>query len=214
MRFKVSRRVVRRRVARRSYRKVYRKRTSWISNSYVRINRAHAAASIAGDGITNIQYANFQFSLSQLPNATDFTNLFDQFKINRIKVKVFLDRDYGNGVIPTGEIPRMYYLQDADGQLSGAPASLNELREYSNCKTWQFNTGKPLTIWLRPSILNWIYRTGGVTEATVPMAPRFISTNYADVSHAGLRVAIENLKSVNQLLRFEATYYMTFRNAK
>lgn len=209
------RKPTRRNAYRKTFRRtLYNKRPAFNYNSYVKINRTYLGATFQGDGVSGTQLANFQFAMSSLPNATEFTSLFDQFKINLVKMTFMLGTDYGGSAIPVNNIPRMYYVQDFDGQLTGVPSSINDLREYSGCKQWLFNTNKPCVVWIKPRLLNWIYRTGGVTEATVPMTPKFISTNYADTLHSGLRVGIENFLDPDHQIRVEVQLFMTLRNAK
>lgn len=81
-----------------------------------------------------------EFKLSNLSNVDEFTNLFDQYRINAINIKVefipslsgFDGHPMTTTPVPYVGLPHLHTVIDYDD--ANAPASKNALMEYSNYK--------------------------------------------------------------------------------
>lgn len=173
--------------------------------------RRATATTIAGDGVVNSQFRGFNFSLSTVINASEFSALFDQYKITGIALRFYLNRNLGNNVVGDGLRPRMYIITDYD--TSTAPTSFDELREYSNCRVWNFDLARPFRYWLKPKVLREVYRTA-VSTGTAPAKAGWISTQFLDLQHFGIRLGIENLRDVDYSIVVEPTFYFGCKNVK
>lgn len=196
--------------------KAYKKR--YISQRRVALTRqVHwfkrraAATPIVGNGVTNNQFIGLNFTLSSVINAGEFSALFDQYKITGISLKFYLTRNTANASVVNGAIPRLYIITDYD--TSTSPASFDELREYSNCKIWNFGSSKPFTYFFRPKILNEVYRTA-VSTGTAPVRPPWVSTSHLDLQHFGIRLGLENILDPDIAIVVEPTFYFGCKNVK
>lgn len=59
---------------------------------------------------------NFVYSIGQLPNLTEFSNLFDQYQITGVKL-TFIPNYTSSGITTadTNQVPQMYVAHDKDG---------------------------------------------------------------------------------------------------
>jgi len=155
----------------------------------------------------------YQFQLDQLPNYTEFTNLFDMYRINYVVMRF----------IPTGtqvqtnvdgnneEVPLMYVVIDYNN--AGVPADQNELKQYGNCKVMAIN--RPFTLKFRPRTATPVYRDGASSAYLQNDAKLWLDCNYADIPHYGVRLYVPGGTQRNVYrVRLELTYYVSFRNTK
>lgn len=173
--------------------------------------RRASATTFQGDNVQNSRFFGTTFALSGVINAAEFSALFDQYKITGIKLNFYLVRNLGNAANVVGIRPRMYIVTDYD--TSTSPTSFDELREYSNCRVHQFDDSKPFTYFIRPKILNEVYRTA-VSTGTAPQRPPWVSTAHLDLQHFGMRLGIENILDSDVSIVMEPTLYFGCKNVK
>lgn len=173
--------------------------------------RRGQATTIIGNGVANSQYYGFNFTLSSVINASEFSALFDQYRITGLKLNFYMVRNLGNAAVVNGIRPRMYIVTDYD--TSTSPASFDELREYSNCRVHQFDEAKPFSYFLRPKILAEVYRTA-VSTGTAPRRPPWVSTTHLDLQHFGVRLGIENILDTDVSIVIEPTFYFGCKNVR
>lgn len=172
-----------------------------------------------GDGAAYTNALTFQ--LSDVPNHTEFTNLFDQFKITGIKYRWVVTRnpDYGGGLVSgvpnasyTGSYPRIMWVHDFDS--TSVPANFAELQQYPNMKEIYLNDSKPVTRWyyLKPARLAVEYETA-VLSAYRPTWKGFIDCASDATQHYGLRYYMDGL-AANVQVRLECWYMMAFKNVR
>jgi len=127
----------------------------------------------------------FAYQLNQLLNHTDFTNLYDQYKIIAVKhhFKWSIDPE-----IPQDKIlmnpPVMYYFTDNDD--NSAPTHA-QLHERATVRQFALRANKVYTITLKPACLQEVYRTS-LTTAYVPKWSQYIDMGNDNVPHFGLKV--------------------------
>lgn len=197
---------------RKSRRKFYKKKLykRKITRQVHWFKRRATALPIIGNGVTNNQFIGLNFTLSSVINAGEFSALFDQYKITGISLKFYLTRNTANASLVNGALPRLYIVTDYD--TSTTPVSFDELREYSNCKVWNF-TSRPYSYFFRPKILNEVYRTA-VSTGTSPIRPPWVSTSHLDLQHFGVRLGLENILDPDIAIVVEPTFYFGCKNVK
>lgn len=151
-------------------------------------------------------YCNsFAFQLANLPNNTDFTNLFDSYMLSHVQLKFYLSVDPSAQTAATAYQPRMFYCRDHND--ATAPATINELRERGDCQTRVLTVSRPVTINIKPSVLGEALRTGGLITY-IPKYKQWLPTANNDVPHYGLKFAIDDLTNTNYKVNVEATYWL------
>lgn len=164
--------------------------------------------------------AAYVFKLSDLPNNSEFTTLFDQYKLRMVSVHF---RPLVNQLVTaqpntgttdaTGYCP-LHTVIDYDD--NSAPTSLSTVLQYQNLRTT--NPNRPHKRIVRPKVLREVYQSS-VTTAYQPSASGWIDCNYAGVPHYGLKVYMDPppfVLNTSSSMTYQVymTYYMSFKNVR
>lgn len=189
----------------------------WVNGSQVtQLNQATAGINTA---------YNLSFRLVDVPGYTDFTNVYDQYRIRAVKVNLIpigniSSSNTAGGITgPAGNYAvRCYSAFDPnyDGVgVIGATATV-QLQEYQNCKWTPYN--RIHKRYIKPKIVIQP-GTGGATT-TVNMAGKQpwiqCSGDGPSLIHYGLPVAIDatGFPEGSIMYKVECTYYMQFARPK
>jgi len=135
-----------------------------------------------------VQLGNINFALSQVAGYADFTALFDEYRINWVKLTFTppVTRAASTVGAGTNVNPSYPFYTVLDYNEVNAPANLTELGQYSSCVTHDMN-GKPFSVFIRPHILGMVYQSA-IATSYVSLPPRqWIANNYSAVPHYGLK---------------------------
>lgn len=175
-----------------------------------RFVRGCAMQTIVGNAV----YAPYQSvlgaTLDNTLNHTEFTSLYDQFRIDWVKAQFFLRIDPSAQTAAGASYPRMYWFRDYDDQ---ALASLNDVRENSKGKRAILHPNRPVTIWFKPNVLSEIYRTA-VTTGYSPKFNQWIDASVPNLVHYGIKYCIDDLTNTNYKVDLEVTYGLSMRNSR
>jgi len=155
----------------------------------------------------NPTVGTFTFRLSDLPNYTEYTSLYDMYKINAVKI-TFVPQMTQNISLSTVNNPSAYakFLTAIDYNDS-SPVPLDDLRQYQSCK-WT-TILRPHKRFLRPRIVD--------RGATYTPGRPWISCDAPSQEHFCLKYAIDPMDStVSNTMTYtlEAKYYLSFKNVK
>lgn len=149
----------------------------------------------------------FNFSLNDLPNYTEFTALYDQYKINAVRFTMLPQQTQSISIGSVNNpIANARVFSAIDYNDGSAPASVDELREYKTCKS---------TSILRPH-KRYIYKPKYV-DTTGTTRSGWVATSSPGLNYFGLKVACEPMLSsgtTNMSMRIECKYYLSFKNVK
>jgi len=123
------------------------------------------------------------FRLSDLPNHTEFTALFDSYRIYKVEVHFipkYSESDYSSGGAAYG-LPTIYIASDENSTTN--PASINELCQYKNCVFKRFNEPVKYTVYPKIALA-----TAGNAAQIVDdnLKNKWIRSAYPDVDHNGI----------------------------
>lgn len=157
----------------------------------------------AGGALGDFTYGTFsyQFLLEEMHNYTEFTNLFDQYRLNWFKITMTpmatgaLTSDAVNGA--TARIGYVnagfHWVTDYDDTTEPAASSdgIDVLMQYPNYRTKRLVGGKPIVITVKkPAILKDVY--AGVTTAyEVDRKKIWLDIAYTDAVHYGIKGIVE-----------------------
>lgn len=172
-----------------------------------------------GDGNTFAK--SYDFRLEDLSNYTEFTALFDQFKIAGIKYRWVVNRnpDFGGTVVSNvyntvvqGQYPRIMWVHDYDG--GAAPANYAELQQYPRMKEVYLTPDRPYTKWyyVKPARLAVDYESATLS-AYRPIWKGFIDAASTATPHYGIR-CFGDAVNTNVQLRLECWYYLVMKNVR
>lgn len=141
---------------------------------------------------------SYMFKFSDLIQAADFSNLFDQYRISKIVLRVTMvnnpdANNYVNQpttVNSTNWYPKLWYIPDYDGGPTETLASIRE-RQGVKCRTMQPN--KILTITFRPKCRVLTYSTATSTG----YSPKNIKVDMTDtnVEHFGMQFVFDSMQA-------------------
>lgn len=171
-------------------------------------------ASVAG------YWQYFQFEFSQIPNLVEYTGLFDEYKINAVKItfRPRYDSVSPQDLVIASPAPQAYLHYSIDPANTVVPAgvynaaTLNSFLEQQGVKTRTLN--KPVSIYIRPQVISELVSN----QSGAMMRPPWIRTSATAVAHRGAHVFIQqnNFSTTNQNIVLDVfyTYYMQLKNMR
>lgn len=164
------------------------------------------------------QHLSYQFTLDQVSAASDFTNLYDAYKIN--KIQLFLEPSYDqsaavNSLNPAVKNLRVVHDYNDAAQLTNE----DDYLQYGNCKSYNPWSKRGIRITLYPKINNVIENVGGVATAFSSMNSnrQFLNIATDEIPHFGIKIFIPaGLSTVEtaSLFRVRAKMWLSMRGTK
>ena len=160
------------------------------------------------NNLTGLQGA-ITFRLSNVPGVTDFTNLYDEYKICGVKVRFIPRTNMANTSLLAGDVPpyNARFLSAVDFNDNSPPTNADEIRQYENCKVTPLLVEHERYI-DKPLFLN----------TTGQNVNDWISTGSATTLHYGMKYFVEptntSAAANNFTYTIELIYYLCFRNIK
>lgn len=175
-------------------------------------NTSLISTATSADSMTNtIQWGNaYQFKLGSVIDSSDFTTLYDKYKILMVKLKILYQADSASPGA-TSVLPIFNYCTDFDDAV--APTSLNIVNTKQKARSVILSANKPITITLRPKVAVPVYQ-GVLTAYSVSKAP-YVDCVYPDVLHYGVKSWINNFHTpsgANNQITVQPTYYLALRD--
>lgn len=183
------------------------------------VSCSSVAASTGYAGATQIFY------LQDLPNYTEFTNLFDSYCIRYVKWYCIL-RSTGLSMIEsvnnnTTGMPNIICARDYDTGTSGAPtnnlAGYQDIQQYSRSKSFAYTPDKRVfVIGIKPAVAAVNYKGVGTVGYTAKFNTKIDCVD-SNVPHYGLRYVIQTPStgaSTTTTFDIYATYYLQMWNVR
>lgn len=144
-------------------------------------------------------------------NSSNFTDLFDQYRIDKLILKFYLKVDPGAQTAATATIPRLYCYRDRDD--SSIPANLNEMKENQYCKERVMSLYRPVTLVCRPNALQLLYQSAALNQYK-PAFGQWMDMNTTSTPHYAYKIAIDDLTNTNYFVDVEATLHFSCRQSR
>lgn len=203
-------RTFRKRTTNRNYRKRFTKRTRTSKRGQkLYLFKRHCApfGALTINDITNT-YTAYNFSLNDVPNVSEFTTLYDVYKINAVKITFrpqMTDNVSLSSINNAAASNRFFTAIDYNDSVS--PTSIDEIRQYQSCKvTGLLRTHKR---YFRPRIMD--------SSSVYSPGNKWLNTATTSTNYFGLKVAVEPTQSTiatSMTYSIECTYYLSFKNVK
>lgn len=159
------------------------------------------------------------FRLNQLPNYSEFTALFDQYKINGVKLTWMLSANTVNmpNVSPgntTASLPILYTAIDRD---DGTPyATFDEMNQNDTCKLRRMD--RVVTRYVKPYVAVPVYSAGAFNGYAAPTKNPWIDAASPATEYYGIKWAIDPViaNSANLLFRVKllVKFYIACRDTR
>lgn len=208
----VYRRRYKRNYRKRSFKRTYRKRFNRRTRYSKRGQKLYLFKRFCDFGTFTISnttqtFSAFNFSLDDLPNVTEFTSLYDMYKINCVKITFIpqMNTSVSIGSINNPNASARFFsaIDYNDGT---APTSVDDLRQYQSAKYTPILRQHKRVIF-KPKILD---------SSNYSVSP-WLSTASPSSNYFGLKVAVEAMDSTSTLsmqYKVECKYYMSFKQVK
>lgn len=161
--------------------------------------------SIGGVGVTG----------PNLPNASEFTNLFDQYRITNVRIEAYISQNTEN--TPSYPNPLLHITNDYN---SSGSFSLSDMEQYQSMRTYQPNDGSRV-VWncRNPSNRADLLTNTGVTSTSAGNWNSWVDCSSPEVRYYGTRMFVDYLgrTSANDniaTLYLKFTYDLEFRMVK
>jgi hypothetical protein len=144
------------------------------------------------------------FALNQVPSSTEFTNLFDKYRITKIDLTFSYWRE---GTTTSSDIvwPIMFlYMDDDDAAI---PTTRNEAMERMSVQRVSFSpTRQTISVTIRP---RWVQSRGGTSTNLAPVGT-WIDMSTPAVQHYGVKAWIQNYNNSASAMEVGASGVMHF----
>lgn len=153
--------------------------------------------------------AGMAFRLANLESSSDFTSLYDQYKIKGVAIKIIPLSDSATAN-SSGFLPTLYWRTDNDD--SAAPANESEMRQAQDVKTMRLTGPRSIYIPYPKSAVD----VNGTVSSYGAVANRWINCSETTVFHHGLKMWLKNVDlraqpNTTTAFRIEVMYYLLFR---
>lgn len=207
----------RRPLRKRTYRRRARTRTSRaaktvnVKKDIHYFKRFTYKSTITGD-VSRVAKGALTFKLDDVPGLSDFTSLFDYYKITGVQLKFTTYLDPNSQAAGNAYYPKMYSTIDLDDD--SAPLSSDDLRQRQSCKIRWLAPNRSYNFFLRPRYLKNVY-ISGVANGYELGRNQWLDLSNTNVPHYGFKYVIENLNpDLSQAVQVEACYYLAFRGVR
>lgn len=166
---------------------------------------ANITASTSAGGLQSNAAGALSFNLASLPNATEFTNLFDQYKIMKVKLDFIPFGDTVN--LPISTMSGSTSLVSPGGPLITAidyddnttPGAASDLLQYQNSKVTP--VPRRLKMSLRPKFATEVYRSATTTGYGARSG--WLDTDYANIPHYGVKYYMNAPSAVSSSFSYQ-----------
>lgn len=150
-----------------------------------------------------------------IPNASEFTNLFDQYRLKRIDYEIYWSQNLSNAGT-AAPIPVVHIVNDYN---TVASFSKSDIFQHPDLKTYQCDPQKPIKWFVYPHVRSDVLTNGGlVSSSAMNLRAPWIDTSSASIQHLGTLVYIDNLGRTTNAdygtFLFKVIYHMEFKNVK
>lgn len=174
--------------------------------------KAHQAVTLVMNAVATESTGSFTFKLSDVPNVTEFTSLFDKYRITGIRAE-WIPRTnvlaINNLSSSLTSIPPLITVVDYD---DATAQSYNELFQYENAKV--HNEFKPFKLYFKPMVAVATYQgtfTGYGSSRKMWLDCASDDIEYYSLKWASLPYSAGNNPTVDPSWDIVFTYYMQFK---
>lgn len=187
---------------------VPRKRITSYTHRFV---RNFDSGTISGNALYAPYLSGASFSLSQVPNASEFTSLFDMYKLTYVILKFYLTIDPSAQTATTATFPRIWLAADYDD--ATAPSTLDDLRQHARVRDTVLTPNRPVIFKVRPAIASTIYQTG-VSSTYGPRWNAWIDCQNSSTPWYGLKWGLDDFTNTNYRLKIEGKMYFACKDVR
>ena len=203
----VRRRAYRRPAMKRAMRRLGKSRVS-VANMHYKYEQTVGVGSIASSTTLPTEN-NFAFTLSQLPQASTFSALYDAYRITKVELKFYPRSNVNAGNAGTNYTTTFHTAIDYD-DVSNL-GSLNSLLQYQTLKSFQ--STKYCTRTVVPRVADSVYISGVSTGYAENKSNQWLDCASDTVPHYGIRTWLGDVGGLAGAVTFDvfAKFHIEFK---
>lgn len=167
-------------------------------------------------GTNNVGFGlGFIFKLFHVHNHTEFTNLFDSFRVIGIQAKVDYMSSNQGGAPAYQTLPDLNYCHDYDD--GTPPPTQVTVQQYQGSRCFKLTAERTKTIYFKPKVLNTVYAGPLFTAYSNPMNAPWCDCTSPEIEFYGLKMYIDNYNAnLNGMppIRIQFKYYLEFKTVR
>lgn len=162
----------------------------------------------------------FRYRLSDLVNVSEFTNLYDQYKIKGIRMTFEYAHNISTADGSSVPLPKLVYFRDFDDQGITTQMEL----EQREAITTRLTLNRPRTLLIKPRFKRYVQQsdTPALSSPAETYARGWLDCGNTNIQHYGLKFALIDWPCCNALgpfparpiLRIRTEYLLAFRNVR
>jgi len=154
--------------------------------------------------------AGLNFQLTNLPNSSEFTSLYDQYQIKAVKVSL-IPRHTEVNASTTVVQGNVWSVLDYDD--TTAPVNVDQLLQYQNLKRTQMS--KIHSRYLRPMVASEIFQSG-IASGYAPRRKIWIDVASPATEHYGVKFWFDALPIGAATITYDVhlKFYLAFKNVR
>lgn len=132
--------------------------------------------------------AAMAFKVTDVPNYTDFTALFDQYRLDQVDIEISNLHNNADAGTAVTLMPSVTYCPDFDD--GAVPSNSALLSQRQRTKQWTFRgNGQPLKFSVRPRTAAFVYKPSGTTIGyAVGTENTYVNVANNDVPYYGVKL--------------------------
>uniref|UniRef100_UPI0040487642 hypothetical protein n=1 Tax=Yoonia sp. TaxID=2212373 RepID=UPI0040487642 len=171
----------------------------------------------------NLWFAGTYFGTISVPGASDFTSLYEQYKIEFIEISFYFSNNISNLNSTATSLPIMGIVRDFDDVLA---TDMFALQQFSGYQMWQLGNQRgdgAYKMRVKPAAQTLTYNgSGGTTVSGIKrdFSPT-LSINTPSIPHYGVKIAYDPVQQLGSdvanvvgFLSINATYHLSMRNTR
>lgn len=170
----------------------------------------------------NIYGLSLGFALNDLPDATEFTTLYDCYRLRGVKLKLYplvsQGIQFGNGTL---EGTVLHYVTDYDdnGAVTADSNGLAAIKQYDSYKCKINRSGMPyIGVFIKPRFSQTVYKTALASGYTEGDRKLWLDCQNPEIPHYGFKCLFEHYHATTDAAslrwKVEATYYFQCKDVR
>lgn len=149
------------------------------------------------------------FTLNDIATPSDFTNLFDNYRISKVLYRWVLRRDTSQQTINPDSYPRIQWTHDFNDQ---TVSTVGDLRQCANLREAFFNSSYQRTRWytIKPATLGLQYETSTSSKTAPVWGVWLDSRNSATTPYYAIKWYADSAFT-NTIIQLECKYVLEFK---
>lgn len=152
-------------------------------------------------------FGGVYFRLVDVPNSSEFTTLFDQYRIDKVKIR-FMPRANSSEVGTNQGMIKLFTAVDYDDITT--PTSIAELLQYQNCKV--VPSTAITTRVLKPAFASQVYQSA--TSTGYGARRGWLDCDNNAVQHFGIKWGLQQLPAGTQTFDLHVQYHLSFKGVR